>query len=104
MMVLNRTTSFNLKRKQRQVIFLCLVLACMLSCFSHVLWIVALQAPLSMGFSRQEHWSGLPCPPLMLRYYGAIHNPTKVNDECHSRNIYGAMDGKETTPPAERVV
>ena len=22
----------------------------------------ALQAPLSMGFSRQEHWSGLPCP------------------------------------------
>ena len=37
--------------------------------FSHVwlfatLWIIALQAPLSMGFSRQEHWSGLPCPPL----------------------------------------
>ena len=28
------------------------------------LWIIALQAPLSMGFSRQEHWSGLPCPPL----------------------------------------
>ena len=26
-------------------------------------WTVALQAPLSMGFSRQEHWSGLPCPP-----------------------------------------
>ena len=24
---------------------------------------VALQAPLSMGFSRQEFWSGLPCPP-----------------------------------------
>ena len=22
------------------------------------------QAPLSMGFSRQEYWSGLPCPPL----------------------------------------
>ena len=21
------------------------------------------QAPLSMGFSRQESWSGLPCPP-----------------------------------------
>ena len=26
-------------------------------------WTVAHQAPLSMGFSRQEHWSGLPCPP-----------------------------------------
>ena len=23
---------------------------------------VAHQAPLSMGFSRQEYWSGLPCP------------------------------------------
>ena len=26
-------------------------------------WTVALQAPLSMGFSRREYWSGLPCPP-----------------------------------------
>ena len=26
-------------------------------------WTVADQAPLSMGFSRQEYWSGLPCPP-----------------------------------------
>ena len=26
-------------------------------------WTVAGQAPLSMGFSRQEYWSGLPCPP-----------------------------------------
>ena len=35
--------------------------------FSHVqlfasLWTVAPQAPLSLGFSRQEYWSGLPCP------------------------------------------
>ena len=40
----------------------------MLSCFSCVqlfpmLWTVACQAPLSMGFSSQEYWSGLPCPP-----------------------------------------
>ena len=39
-----------------------------LSHFSHVwlcltLWTVAHQAPLSMGFSRQEYWCGLPCPP-----------------------------------------
>ena len=39
-----------------------------LSRFSHVRlfatpWAVALQALLSMGFSRQEYWSGLPCPP-----------------------------------------
>ena len=37
--------------------------------FSHAqsfvtLWTVAYQAPQSMGFSRQENWSGLPCPPL----------------------------------------
>ena len=43
-------------------------LVCVLSHFSRVwhfatLWIVACQAPLSMGFSRQEYWSGLPCPP-----------------------------------------
>ena len=24
---------------------------------------VARQAPVSMGFCRQEYWSGLPCPP-----------------------------------------
>ena len=38
-----------------------------LNLFSHVQlfetpWNVAQQAPLSMGFSRQEYWSGLPCP------------------------------------------
>ena len=27
-------------------------------------WTVAHQAPLSMGLPRQEHWGGLPCPPL----------------------------------------
>ena len=27
-------------------------------------WTVAHQAPLSMGFSIQEYWSGLPFPPL----------------------------------------
>ena len=26
-------------------------------------WTVAHQAPLSVGIFRQEHWSGLPCPP-----------------------------------------
>ena len=42
--------------------------ACVLRRFSHVWlfatpWKVALQAPLSMGFSRQEYWSGLPFSP-----------------------------------------
>ena len=29
---------------------------------SAILWTKALQAPLSLGFSRQEYWSGLPFP------------------------------------------
>ena len=42
--------------------------ACVLSRFSRVqlfatLWTVARQAPLSVGFSRQEHWRGWPFPP-----------------------------------------
>ena len=41
---------------------------CVLSRFSCVqllatLWAIVLQAPLSMGFSRQEYWSELPCSP-----------------------------------------
>ena len=40
---------------------------CALSCFIPVqvfatLWTAVPQAPLSMGFSRQDYWSGLPCP------------------------------------------
>ena len=42
--------------------------AYMFCCFSCVqvfatLWSVAQQAPLSLGLSKQEYWSGLPCPP-----------------------------------------
>ena len=45
--------------------------ACVLSRFSCLRlfatpWTVALQVPLFMGFSRQEYWSGLPCPSLDL--------------------------------------
>ena len=40
---------------------------CTLKCFSVRLfgtpWTIAYQAPLFVGFSRQEHRSGLPCPP-----------------------------------------
>ena len=44
-----------------------MVLVCVLNHFSLVqlfatLWAVACHAPLSMGFSRQKYWSGLPCP------------------------------------------
>ena len=37
------------------------VLSCV--CLSVTPWTATRQAPLSMEFSRQEYWSGLPCPP-----------------------------------------
>ena len=42
--------------------------ACVLSHFGRVplfatLWTIACQAPLSVGFSREEYWSGSRCPP-----------------------------------------
>ena len=51
------------RKKNRSILSVCV-----LSRFSHFWlfvtpWTVACQAPLSMGFSRQESWSGLPCPP-----------------------------------------
>ena len=57
---------FTLKRKKKKTLII--VHSCVLSHFSNAwlfvtLWAVACQAPLSMGFSRQECWSGLPCPP-----------------------------------------
>ena len=52
-----------------------MLLLLLLSCFSRVRLCAtpqtaAHQAPLSLGFSRQEHWSGLPFPPP-----GALPNP-----------------------------
>ena len=53
--------------KQALHMYLFIYYVCVLSCFSHVQlfatpWTVAHHAPLPMGFSRQEYWSGLPCP------------------------------------------
>ena len=57
-----------------QFLPLCLV-KCKVKLLSHLQlfatsWTVAYQAPLSMGFSRQEYWSGLPFPSL-----GDLPNP-----------------------------
>ena len=54
--------------------------ACILSRFSRVqpcanLWTAAYQAPPSTGFSRQEHWSGLPFPsPVFYMQYFTFMN------------------------------
>ena len=60
---------------------------CMLSRFSRVQlfvtpWTVTGQAPLSMGFSGQEYWSGLPCPPP-----GGLPDPGLNLDLLHCKHI-----------------
>ena len=73
-------------------------------------WTVARQAPLSMGFSRQEYWSGLPCPPP-----GDLPNPAiepvcltstcvgrRVlyhNPKMHSLNLYFSFGDNISRPP-----
>ena len=44
----------------REGVCVCVLVA--RSCLIVALWTVAHQVPLSMGFSRQEYWSGLPFP------------------------------------------
>ena len=72
----------------------------MLSCFTHVqlfvtLWTVAWQAPLSMGFSRQEYWSGLPCLPL-----GDLPDPGTESASLTSPALAGGVFTTSTTREA----
>ena len=59
-------------------------------------WAVAHQAPLSMEFSRQEHWSGLPCPPP-----GDLPNPgvkpksPTLHSSLHFYNFYLSITNTE---------
>ena len=50
------------------MLYVDIVGVCVVSHFSCIrlfatLWTIVLQVSLSMRFSRQEYWSGLPCPP-----------------------------------------
>ena len=65
---LDTAEQLTLSPPQKHLCWYGVVCVCMLNSFSHVwlfatLWTAALQAPLFMGFSRQECWIGLPCPP-----------------------------------------
>ena len=75
------------------------VCKCMLSCFSCVslfaiLWAITHQAPLSMGLSRQEYWSGLPCPS-----QGDLPNPG-IESMCPASPALQA-DPIPTEPPGK---
>ena len=70
---------------------------CLLSHFSRfplfvTLWAVAHQAPLSMGFSRQEYWSGLPCPPP-----GDLPNPG-IKPRCAALQVDSLLSEPQWKP------
>ena len=76
--------------------------ACVLSCFSPVRlfaapWTVARQAPLSMGFSRQEYWSGLSCPSTGDPPYPGIKSASPAS----SASAGGFFT---TTPPGKPIL
>ena len=54
-------------------------------------WTVASQAPLSMGFSRQEYWSGLPFPSP-----GDLPNPG-----IEARSLALQADALTSEPPGK---
>ena len=61
---------------------------------SAILWTVAHQAPLSVEFSRQEYWSGLPFPPP-----GDLPNPA-VEPTCpEAPALAGGFFTTEPPPP-----
>ena len=69
---------------------------CMLSRLSHVQlfatpWTVARQVPLSMGFSKQKYWSGLPCPPP-----GDLPDP-KIEPRSHYISCLGRWVPRDPT-------
>ena len=78
------------------------VLLLLLSCFSRVRllgipWTAAYQAPLSMGLSRQEYWSGVPLPsPLTvwIKTNWKILKEMGIPDHltCLLRNLYAGQE------------
>ena len=80
---------------------------CMLSCFSRVrlcatLWTAVCQAPLSMGFSRQEYWSG--CHDLLQGI-----NPTRfvpnpgIKPTCVKSNLHWQESSLLLMPPGKPI-
>ena len=50
-------------------------------------WTAAYQAPPSMGFSRQEYWSGLPLPYRCKFLWGDMEKCTLVSHNLHKINV-----------------
>ena len=64
-------------------------------------WTIARQASLPMGFSRQEYWSGLPCPPLGDLLHPGIEPESLASPALASGFFTTAPPGKPLFPPEE---
>ena len=60
------------------------------------LWAVAQQAPLSMGFPRQEHWSGVPFPPPGYHPNPGIKPESPVSPGLQADSLPAELSGKHT--------
>ena len=77
----------------------CPMYVCMLSCFSHVqliatLWTVAQWTPLSLRFSRQKYWNGLPFP-------SPGHLPSQGSNPCLLCLLHGQAGSLSPVPPGK---
>ena len=52
------------------------------------LWAIAHQTPLFLGFSRQEYWSGLPCPPSGHLPDPGIKSTSLMSPSLAGRGLY----------------
>ena len=68
------------------------------------IWTANYQAPLSIGFCRQEYWSGLPCPPRgHLPWMGAIIWLLRSPEQGLVKSVEGRGGNMATQPvPASR--
>ena len=58
-------------------------------------WTVAYQAPLSMGFSRQEYWSGVPLPsPIVPLAYVYLLVPKTMQFGLHGGHVGSPLEVK----------
>ena len=56
----------------------------------------AYQAPPSMGFSRQENWSGVPLPSPDMYLYVNIKSDIRVQDEIYKSGLMTQFREKNT--------
>ena len=78
------------------------VLVCS-SCLTLVTpWTVARQAPLSMGFSRQEYWSGLPFPPPGDLPYPGIEPESPMSPALQTHSLPAEAKANKIVKPVAR--